>query len=216
MDLKVIINGLLTGLFFQFAVGPVFFFIVNLTLQKSIYDGFAAVLAVTLGDYFYVTLALLGIGKLLEEKRTKRLFGIVSSIVLIIFGAFILRGVINKGIVASTTIESSSIISSFLSVFFLTLASPLTIVLFVGLFAAKAIEHKYTKKQLIAFGLAVGSATFIFMSSTVIIFSILKGAIPIKVIQTLNLIVGIALIGYGAVRFMKVLRAKNKSLKIAL
>ncbi len=67
MDFKALKNGLFTGLFFQLAIGPVFFFIANLTLQRSIYDGFAAVLAVTLVDYFYITLALFGIGKLLEE-----------------------------------------------------------------------------------------------------------------------------------------------------
>ncbi len=208
MDLKVLKNGLLTGLFFQLAVGPVFFFIVNLTIQRSIYDGFIAVLAVTLADYFYIALALFGIEKLLEKKKIRGIFGIVSSIVLIIFGIIIIKGIIGKGIAPWTIIESTSLISSFLSVFFLTLTNPMTIVFFTGLFAAKAIEHKYTKKQLIIFGLGVGAATLIFMSMSVIIFSILKNAIPPIIIQTLNLIVGIVLIVYGIVRFMKIL-SKN-------
>ena len=32
--MKIFQNGLLTGLFLQLAIGPVFFFIINLTLQK--------------------------------------------------------------------------------------------------------------------------------------------------------------------------------------
>ena len=46
--MKVFKNGLLTGLVLQMAIGPVFFFIVNLTLQKTIFDGFSGVIGVTL------------------------------------------------------------------------------------------------------------------------------------------------------------------------
>lgn len=50
--MRVFVNGLLTGLTLQAAIGPVFFFIVNLALQRSFYDGLVAVAAVTLVDYF--------------------------------------------------------------------------------------------------------------------------------------------------------------------
>ena len=72
MITKVFKNGLATGLILQLAIGPVFFFIVNLTLRKTIFDGLAGVLAVTLVDYFYIALAIFGIGKLLENKKVKR------------------------------------------------------------------------------------------------------------------------------------------------
>lgn len=75
-------NGLLIGLTLQLAIGPVFFFIVNLALQKTIFDGFAGVLAVTSVDYLYITLAVLGIGSLLKNKKFKKVFGIISSVVL--------------------------------------------------------------------------------------------------------------------------------------
>ena len=58
-------NGLATGLVLQVAVGPVFFFIVNLALQKSILDGLVGTVAVTVVDYFYIALSILCICKLL-------------------------------------------------------------------------------------------------------------------------------------------------------
>ena len=84
--MKIFINGLTTGLILQLAIGPVFFFIANVTIQRTIFDGLAGVLAVTFVDYFYITLAILGIGKLLENNKVKRTFGIISSVVLAIFG----------------------------------------------------------------------------------------------------------------------------------
>lgn len=70
--MKIFKNGLAIGLVLQLAVGPVFFFIINLVLQKSIFDGLAGVLAVTIVDYFYIILAIFGIGKLLENKKVKK------------------------------------------------------------------------------------------------------------------------------------------------
>lgn len=206
---KIFKNGLKTGLFLQLAIGPVFFYIVNLTLQRSFYDGLVAVLAVTIVDYLYITLSIVGIGKLLEHKKIKNVFGIISSLVLIIFGAIIIKGVIANGSFNSVDIESASLLSSFLSVFFLTISSPMTIVFFTSIFTAKAVEYNYTKKELYIFGLSVGSATFLFMGLSVVLFSLLKQSVPIALIQSLNLLVGAVLIGYGVIRIIKILKQKK-------
>lgn len=198
-------NGLATGLFLQLAVGPVFFYIANLTLQRSIYDGFIAVLAVTIVDYFYIILAIFGIGKLLENEKIKNIFGIVSSVILMIFGIIIIKGILYNGASNATNIEAISLLSSFTSVFILTISSPMTILFFTGLFTAKAVEYNYTKKDLYIFGLSVGLATLTFLGLSVIFFSLLRENFPLLIIQVLNLIVGLALIGYGIVRIIKIL-----------
>src|SRR3989344_4739348 len=118
--MKIFRNGLVTGLILQLAIGPVFFFIINLALQKSIFDGLIGTLAVTIVDYLYITLAILGIGKLLENKKVKKMFGIISSIVLMIFGIIIVRETMSGDISAIINTNSTNLLSSFASVFFLT------------------------------------------------------------------------------------------------
>jgi threonine/homoserine/homoserine lactone efflux protein len=198
--MKVFKNGLMTGMVLQLAVGPVFFFIVNLALQKTIIDGFAGAIAVTLADYVYITLAIVGIGKLLEHKKVKKIFGILSSVVLMIFGIIMIKGIINSNIDTNATINSANVLTSFISVFLLTISSPLTIVMWTSLFAAKTIEYNYTKKDLFIFGFSTGLATLLFMSCAVILFSFIRGSVPVQLIQLLNLIVGCLLIGYGGIR----------------
>lgn len=206
--MKIFKNGLATGMVLQLAVGPVFFFIVNLALQKSILDGFAGVIGVTLADYVYIILAIFGIGKLLEHKKIKKIFGIISSIVLMIFGLVMIRGIIASNINTHTIIVSENVISSFVSVFLLTISSPLTIMMWTSLFATKTLEYNYTKKELFIFGFSTGLATFIFMSCAVVMFSLIKGAVPIQLIQVLNILVGCLLIGYGAVRLFENVKKK--------
>lgn len=202
-------NGLLTGLTLQLAIGPVFFFIINLALQKTIFDGFAGVLAVASVDYLYITLAILGIGSLLKNKKFKKVFGIISSVVLVIFGWVILKGVFDTNVAANTLSSTSNLISSFTSVFLITISSPMTIVFFTSLFTAKAVEYKYTKKELIKFGLGTGFATLLFMGTSVVLFSLIKGAIPVLLIQVLNGLVGMLLIGYGLLRLYKGVARKD-------
>lgn len=204
--MKVFKNGLLTGLVLQMAIGPVFFFIINLVLQKTILDGFAGVMGVTLADYIYIALAIVGIGKLLKHQKIKIIFGIMSSIVLIIFGLIMIRGITNSNISSNVIINSANIFSSFISVFLLTISSPLTIVMWTSLFTVKTIEYNYSKKELFIFGFSTGLATFIFMGASVLLFSLVKGVIPVILIQILNAIVGCLLIGYGGIRLVKIIK----------
>lgn len=204
--MKIFRNGLATGLVLQLAIGPVFFFIINLVLQRTIFDGLIGVLAVTIVDCLYITLSILGIGKLFENEKIKKALGIVSSVVLSIFGVIIIKGIIAGGISTPTIANSTSLFSSFSSVFLLTISSPMTIVFFTSIFATKTLEYNYTKKELFIFGFGTGLATLLFMGTSVILFSLVKGSVPISLIKILNLVVGCLLIGYGGIRFVKLLK----------
>ncbi|KKR84691.1 MAG: Lysine exporter protein (LYSE/YGGA) [Candidatus Uhrbacteria bacterium GW2011_GWF2_41_16] len=206
LSTKIILKGLTTGLILQLAIGPVFFFIVNLTLQKTFLDGFVAVCAVTLVDYFYITLAVSGIGEILENKKAKKPLGIIGSFVLIIFGFMMLKAVILNFNMTRSISLSSDLMSSFFSTFILTISNPMTIVFFTGIFSAKAMENNYSKKELHFFGFGTGLATFLFMGLAIVVFSMTKTAVPILLMQMLNGLVGGLLITYGLLRLSKILR----------
>lgn len=172
----------------QLAIGPIFFFIVNIALQHSIGNGFAAVLGVTVVDYIYIALAIAGVGAFLEKPRIKKVFGIVSSVVLLLFGVRMLY-TIHSSMIDIVKIETSTMFASFLATFFLTISSPMTIVFWTSVFAAKAIEYKYTKKELLYFGIAAGLATCLFMGTAVLVFSLVKEQVPMVLIQGLNILV---------------------------
>lgn len=209
--ISIMLHGFATGLLLQMAIGPVFFFILNLSLQKTVVDGLIAVLAVTIVDYFFITLAVVGVGRLLEKPKTKLIVGILSSLVLILFGTIMMISVNQSEVVTIAAVSmGSGYLSSFLSTFFLTLSSPLTIVFWTSLFAAKAIEQGYEKKQLLFFGVAAGLATLFFLGFSVLLFSIIKASIPRMLLTIVNLAVGLLLVVYGLLRLMKIVRSAKK------
>ena len=120
-----------------------------------------------------------------------------------VFGFLLIKDVLNNEIVNSVDINSSNLVNSFVSVLFITISSPMTILFFTGLFMAKASEYNYTRKDLFIFGFGVGFATFLFMTIAVVVTSIFAGVISVKLVQILNIVVGILLISYGLIRLLK-------------
>jgi threonine/homoserine/homoserine lactone efflux protein len=206
--LKPLLKGLLTGLFLQLAIGPVFFFILGITINNSFYNTIFAIIAVTLVDYLYISLSLLGLSKVIENDKIKTILGVLSSIVLIFFSLLILKNVCNSLSISENTNQWTPI-KSFISCFFLTISSPLTIFFWTGIFSAKAIEYKFTKKQLVIFGIGAGSATFIFMVSTMFVLSLFRTSININIIKILNFIVGLLLLYYAVSRLVKFIPVKT-------
>jgi threonine/homoserine/homoserine lactone efflux protein len=162
---------------------------------------------VTAVDYLYIALAVLGIGKLLEDQGRKRVLVFLSSAVLMIFGLLMIRkgiNFLNIGTVAGEPVLTIS--ESFISAFILTASSPLTIVFWSGVFTSKAIEYSLDKRGLIIFGISAGLATFLFLGFSVIILFVIKVMIPLLMIQVLNIFVGFVLIVYGVVRIRKAVK----------
>jgi len=209
--ISILLNGFLTGLILQIAIGPVFFFILNISLQKTVIEGLFAVMAVTIVDYIFIALAVLGVGKLLEKPKIKLGLGITSSLVLILFGIIMILTIKQNNFDnISNAYFESSYMSSFISAFLLTISSPLTIVFWTGLFAARAIEKGYTKKQLLFFGIAAGLATFVFLGFSVTLLSIIRASIPLALLNILNTAVGLLLIIYGIIRLCKIVLNRDK------
>ena len=197
-------NGLLTGLVLQIALGPVFFYIINLTIQKSLADGLAGVLGALTGDSLYIILSIVGVGSLLGKPEVKRKIGIISAVTLIIFGVVILRSAVQTvPAINGVTPTTSGVLASYLTVLVMTLSNPLTIVFFSSVFSAKAAENNYERPQLRWFGLGTAAATLIFLGLSALLISSLRAVISPLVVAGLNVLVGMLLIAYGLLRLMR-------------
>lgn len=228
-----ILNGLLTGLFLQLAVGPVFFYVLGITLDRSLAEGLAAAVAVTIVDFLYIGLSIAGLGRLLEKEKARRIAGLAGAVALLAFGSAFLYGALanlaagraaapvaigtaaaQAGDAAGRPLAAdapSGLLSAFAGAFVLTLSSPLTIVFWSGVFSARAAEKGYGRRQLALFGLGAGSATLSFLSAAMLAASALRASVPGAFVDWANAAVGAALVGYGLSRLVGSLRPRGKA-----
>lgn len=199
----ILLDGFLTGMILQVAIGPVFFYILNLALAGSLMDAYASIGAAVLVDYLYIILAILGVGKALENRRIKNVLGLIGAVVLCIFGWIMIQDPFTGRLGFEFVSKSINPISSFISTLILTISSPLTIVFWTGVFASRGIQKNYSRQELIPFGIAAGLASLVFLVVSITAIHSLKFSLPEGLIKYLNTAVGVILILYGMVRFGK-------------
>jgi hypothetical protein len=174
-----------------------------------------AVLAVTVADYIDTSLALLGVGKLLEKKRVRNMLSVVSTVILVAFGSVLVSSTARASANSTSQLRGQAIyFSSFFSAFALTISSLLTIVSWTSIFATWAIEKSYTRRQLVLFGYAAGLSTLAFLGLAVVALTYARASIPAIVIRVLNAAVGLIHVMYGILRFTKTRATKTQTVAI--
>jgi len=165
-SLSLLASVFLTGLLLQVAFGRVFFFILNVALQRTLLDGLLAVVAVTAADYIYISLAFPDVGGLLEKKRVRSVSPVVGEAIRVAFG--IAR--ISSDSEQFATSRPSYIFFEFSSAFALTISNRLTVAFWTSIFATRdrKVPHE----------------------TSVVALTYAMASIPAVVIRVLNVAVG--------------------------
>lgn len=200
--LKKYFSGLKFGLLLQIAVGPMCLMVFNTAKNVGFLVALSLVLAIALVDAFYITLAGLGVSKLLEKEKIKKIFKIIGSLVLILFGINIILNVFGINIIPGLNLKPTST-NIFIQGLVLTLSNPITIVFWGSILTTKIIEDKLKKKELIIFSIGLVSSTLLFLTLVAILGTMLSSFIPDNISSILNVIVGILIIFFGIKMFVK-------------
>ena len=201
--LKKYFSGLRFGLLLQIAVGPMCLMVFNTAKNVGFIVSLSLVLAIALVDAFYITLAGLGVSKVLEKEKTKKIFKIIGAMVLIVFGINIILNVFGINIIPGLNLKPSS---AFVQGLVLTLSNPITIVFWGSILTTKIIEDNLKKKELVLFSIGLVSSTLIFLTLVAILGTILSSFIPEIISNILNVVVGLLIIFFG----IKMLFKKEK------
>ena len=194
-------KGLKFGMLLQIAIGPVCLMAFNASSTCGFLITVPFILAVTLVDAAFVAFACTSIAVLINKAKVKRAIKIIGSAVLILFGAYII--IKSLGVQISTLIKPQNIsaMNLFTQGIILTIANPLTIVFWSGVFASQIAQNNWKKNQIAFFASGCVASTLLFLTLIAILGSITKSFLPLEFIKILNIAVGIALIIFG-IRFL--------------
>lgn len=186
----------------QIAIGPMCLMVFNTAKNAGFKVAMALVLAIALVDAFYIMLAGIGVSRMLENDRVKKVFKIVGSLVLIVFGLNIILNVFGINIIPGMDLVPTSS-NIFIQGLVMTLSNPLTIVFWGAVLTAKIIEDKMEKDELAVFSVGLVSATVFFMTAVAGLGTVLSGFIPKNVSDVLNVLVGLLIIYFGVKMYLK-------------
>ncbi|MCF8227624.1 MAG: LysE family translocator [Bacteroidales bacterium] len=191
-----VILGMTLAIFFGF--GPALFAEIQTSIHRGFWSGVQLAVGVFLSDVALVALSFFGAFKLLNKEENHLAFGIISGVILIIFGIVTYtRRVKITGNERVNDEDTPSVVTFILKGFFLNIANPFVWIFWMGVVVGFTAGSGKDEQNLLIFF----SATLL----TVLIMDVLKcfGAYKIKkyltsnLIEWVNRIAGIGLTGFG-------------------
>ena len=210
--MKALISGFKFGLMLQFAIGPITLFVFQVSVASGFGAGIMGMIGATIADALFVAAAILGLGAVMHKtiglQKYMQLFG---AIIMVFFGTYIILSSLGIQLLpALNLVDAGAYDSIVLKVFILTLANPMTVLYWTGVFATQIIEKKMLTKDLWIFGFGAVATTAIALTLVSAVGSGLKVFVGPMVLTALNVLVGIVLVVFG----VKLLDKKKDKLVI--
>lgn len=192
-DVVYIFRGMLIGLMVSVPLGPMGVLIIQKTLHKGALSGFIAGMGAACADLFYATVAAFGLGFVINTIKTHEvILQIVGGIFLLIMGLNIYFANPLKQIKARRRVTKKGLLGDFLSLFFLTVSNPVTVVVFMAVLQ----EHLYWEKRrpfsteiMLLIGVLLGGSAWWYTLSTIV--NVFRKKFKLRVLVTINRVSGI-------------------------
>lgn len=199
MDIIFFLKGLLLGFSIAAPVGPIGILCIRRTLQYGRFSGLFSGLGAAFADTIYGLLAAFSltlVSEFLEEQRFY--LHVLGGFFLILLGARTFFASTKE--MANGNISHRSLISDFISTFFLTLSNPLTIFSFIAVFAGLGlvnISQKISDAILLVIGIFLGACLWWTILSEGITF--FRKRVGQKTMMWINRVAGTIIVTFGLI-----------------
>ena len=193
--MEIVLNGIKFGIVLAFLIGPVFFTIIQVSVEKGFWHGVMVALGVSLSDTIYVTICYFGLVQLINDDQFRIGMAYIGGAILVVFGLYHLIVKSRAGGKEQLTHEQKKpFYRYFIKGFVINGLSPSVLIFWVGTISLASIDFGYSR----------GLQFFIFFCSllaTVLLTDILKAYLAGKLralvtnrfLTIMNIILGIAL-----------------------
>lgn len=203
MNLEFFWKGILLGFSIAAPVGPIGVLCIRKTLQYGRLSGLFSGLGAAVADAAYAAVAAFGLTLVSN-------FLLAGQVWLRLIGGVFLLYLGWKTFIAHPHLQAKEIVRStllrdFLSTFFLTITSPVTILSFLAVFAGiglSSIQGSYEDAGVLVFGVFLGSAMWWLMLSEGV--TLFRTRISEKVMVWINRIAGLIIISFGVAALISI------------
>lgn len=191
-------DGLLLGLTLAtlFGFGPALLALVQTSINRGFKAGVSLAFGVFLSDLFLVLLSFEGVIQVVEQPKNKLAFGIVSGLILIVFGiiTYIKKP---KTKADEITVKDPRTITYILKGFFLNVANPFIWIFWMGTMVA--ITSNYEKDEKAIMTMFAVTLITVFLSDTLksYLAEKLKPLLTERLLVFINSVAGIGLMIFG-------------------
>jgi len=197
--MDIVFNGIKFGFLLAFLVGPVFFTIIQTSVEKGFGNGALVAVGVSISDVIYVTICYFGLFQFLNDPHSKTNMAYLGGGILIAFGLYHLVVKARRSkLVSFHAAEEKRPLKYMLKGFVINGITPMVFIFWIGTISFATVEFHYSS----------GFEFFVFFTAllaTVLATDIAKAFLADKLrrlithrfLTIMNVVVGICLMGFG-------------------
>lgn len=198
--MEIIIKGIISGIVLALLVGPVFFTILQTSIERGFWSGVLVAMGVALSDTMYIILSYLGLSHIFDSQSAQMYLGYIGGSILLGFGIYYLliksRRMMNYNL---EHIEARSPFRLMAKGFIINGLSPMVLIFWIGTVGIATSELGYTStaKAFMFFG-AIVLTVFITDICKAKLADKLRAILTQRLIHLLNIVLGCVLTIFGA------------------
>lgn len=205
-------NGFLMGLLLSVLIGPVFFALIQNSIEKGFWSGFFMAIGIALSDAFYIAITYFGVSRLIEnESFNMWLGGIGGTIMLIFGGVYLFKPVPVKG-ARQRHDEETKWFQQILKGFFLNGVNPFVLFFWIGVVSKVSIDFDGEPNLLTVFFVTLIATVFATDVTKSYFATKLSEIVTPRFMKIMNRVVGIALLAFSLRLFNFVLEGFGYSI----
>ncbi|ELR71819.1 hypothetical protein C900_02194 [Fulvivirga imtechensis AK7] len=199
------VNGALFGLLLAVLIGPVFFTLIQTSIEKGLDKAVLVAIGIFFSDVLYIGLAYLGISQLINNSGYDQWIGYGGGLILILFGVFTLFRSRKKTGIVERPVTVKGFFRFVFKGFLINGVSPFVLIFWLGAMSLATVEYRYQGSDLFVFFTVILLIVF----STDVLKAYLAGKlrqlITPRLFKILNITVGLFLIAFGVRMFSYVM-----------
>ena len=88
--MEIVIKGIFSGIVLAFLIGPVFFTLLQTSIERGFSSGVFVAIGISLSDSFYILISYFGLTKFMEATNFRHYMAYGGGVILLLFGLYYL------------------------------------------------------------------------------------------------------------------------------
>jgi threonine/homoserine/homoserine lactone efflux protein len=197
--MEIVLKGIFSGFVLAILVGPVFFTLLQTSIERGFWSGVYVAIGISVSDALYISLSYLGLSSLFTSPEFQVYLGYIGGFIIFCFGAYYLFIKSRKKINFSTEhVKEKSPLKLMAKGFIINGVNPMVLIFWIGTISIATGKLGYTKTP--------QALTFLFsIVGTVFITDLIKAKLADKlrvvltpgIIKFMNIVLGAVMLGLG-------------------
>lgn len=194
--LEALGNGVLHGLLLALLIGPVFFALIQTSIDKGFPSGAGMALGIAISDALYVIITSLGVNVLANSPNFQMWLGWAGGLIMLIFGLLSLFKKVQPKSDQPIEIKlpSKSLFRQFVKGFLLNGINPFVLLFWIGIASMVTLQYQYPQRQEVSFFAAILLTVFLLDIAKAYAANRLRKFLSPVFMTWMNRVVGIVLL----------------------